>query len=192
MAAPSLHRFFAAWQVEAPFSAVSLSDGLYKFALSLARRLPLQDAAPCSRKDPPHECCRPHDTLSCLFFTDLWLRQSTSILTQVQQTNDIDMACTTHFRPSPSHAYKWGPCPLSGQWLQLQDLIHPVLHLSMKIPMTNIQKTLFQFSHIDVGGAMLFNHLKYNEVVWMGTRVSIFLMAVFDVLVGMQEVLLGL
>ena len=53
----------------------------------------------------------------------------------------------------------------------------------MKIPMTNIRKTLFQLPHI-------YNRLKYNEVVWIGTRVSIFLMAVFDVLLGKEEVLL--
>ena len=33
MAALSPHRFFAAWRVEAPFSAVSLSDGFYTCAL---------------------------------------------------------------------------------------------------------------------------------------------------------------
>ena len=71
-------------------------------------------------------------------------------------------------RPSPLHAYKWGPCPLSGQWLYLQDLINPALHLPMKIPKTNIQKAPFHLSHIYVGGGMLFNHLKYNEVVWIG------------------------
>ena len=64
-----------------------------QFVLSLARCLALQDTAPCSRKDSLYECGRPHDTLSCLFFTALWLRQSQSILTQVQQTNDIDVTC---------------------------------------------------------------------------------------------------
>ena len=39
---------------------------------------------------------------------------------------------------------------------------------------------------------MLFNHLKYNEVTWIGTRVSIFLMAVFDVSPGKLKVLLDL
>ena len=38
---------------------------------------------------------------------------------------------------------------------------------------------------------MLFNHLKYHKLVWFGTRVSIFLMAVSDVLLGILEVLLG-
>ena len=38
---------------------------------------------------------------------------------------------------------------------------------------------------------MLFNHLKYNKVVWIGTRVSIFLMVVSGVLPGILEVLLG-
>ena len=57
--------------------------------------------------------------------------------------------------------------------------------------MTNIQKALFQLPHIYVGGGMLFNLLNYNEVVWIGTRVSLFLV-VFDVLPGILEVLLGL
>ena len=85
-------------------------------------------------------------------------------------------------RPSPLNAYKCGPCPLSGRWLHLQDLINPALHFPMKVPITNIQKAFFQLT----------DHLKYNEVVWIGTRASIFLMAVFDVLRGIQEVLLDL
>ena len=39
---------------------------------------------------------------------------------------------------------------------------------------------------------MLFNHLNYNEVVWIGTQVSIFLEAVFDMSLGIQEGLLDL
>ena len=41
----------------------------FQLAFSLARCLTLQDAAPCSRKDSLYECGRPHDTVSCLFFT---------------------------------------------------------------------------------------------------------------------------
>ena len=37
------------------------------------------------------------------------------------------------------------------------------------------------------GGAMFFNHLKYNEVVWIGTQVSKILKAVLDVSPGTQE-----
>ena len=51
----------------------------------------------------------------------------------------------------------------------------------MEIPMTNIRKTLLQLTRISVGGSMLFDHLKCNEVVWIGTRLYVFLMAVFDV-----------
>ena len=39
---------------------------------------------------------------------------------------------------------------------------------------------------------MLFNRLKYSESVWIGTRVPIFLKAVFDVLPGIREGLLDL
>ena len=39
---------------------------------------------------------------------------------------------------------------------------------------------------------MLFNHLNYNEVVWIGTQVSRFLKAVFDVSPGIEEGMLDL
>ena len=64
-----------------------------QFALSLARCLTSQDSAPRYWEDSLYECGRPHDTLSCLFSTSLWLGQGQSILTQSQQTNDIDMTC---------------------------------------------------------------------------------------------------
>ena len=62
-----------------------------------------------------------------------------------------------------------------------------VCHRLRKIPITDTWKMLFLLLHIYVGGAMLFNHLKCNEVVWTGTQVSIFLKAVFDVSPGIQE-----
>ena len=58
--------------------------------------------------------------------------------------------------------------------------------------MTDVWKMLFSLLHIYVGDAMLFNHLNYNEVVWIGTQVSIFLKAVFDVSPGIQEGVLDL
>ena len=79
---------------------------------------------------------------------------------------------------------------MNGQWLQLQDLVHPAIHLPMKIRMTNIQKVLFLLFHIHVGGGMLFNDL--NEVVWMGTHVSIFVMAVLHALLGTKKLLIVL
>ena len=94
MAAPSPPCFFAAWRVEAPFFRGFPFRWAFQFALSLARCLTLQDAAPCCRKDSLYECGRPHDTLSCLFCTALWFRQSQSLLTrEVQQTDDIDLTC---------------------------------------------------------------------------------------------------
>ena len=99
---------------------------------------------------------------------------------------------TRRCRPRPLHAYKFGPRPLSGQCLILAESDNPVFHLHMKIPMTNIRKTLFQLFHIYVGGVTLFNHLKYSEVVWIWTLVSKFLVAVFDALPGTPEVLLDL
>ena len=99
---------------------------------------------------------------------------------QVPQTND-SVTCL-----------QVGPMSLEWPLLYLQDLVNPAFHLPMKIPMTNIQKAVFQLPHIHVGGGVLSNHLKYNKEVWIGTRVSIFLMVVFDVLPGILEVLLDL
>ena len=94
-------------------------------------------------------------------------------------TNDIDMTCDKNCRP----------CPLSGQWLHMEELITPVSHRRGKFTMTD---TSLLLTHIYVGGAMLFNHPKYNEVVWTGAHVSIFLKAVFGVSPGIQGGLLDL
>ena len=83
-----------------------------QFAFSLARCLTLQDAAPCYREDSLYECGRPHDTLSCLFFTALWLGQGQSILTQVQQTNDIDMTCYKTLPTKSATCLQVGPMSL--------------------------------------------------------------------------------
>ena len=92
-----------------------------QFALSLARCLTLQDAAPRCSEDSLWECGRPHDTLSCLFFTGLWLGQGQSFLTHVQQTNDIDM---TYHKTLPTKSVaclqagptslEWPPAPPAG------------------------------------------------------------------------------
>ena len=64
-----------------------------QFAISLARCLTLYDSAPRYTESPRFECGRPHDTLSCLFFTALWLGQCKSTVTQIQQPESIHMAC---------------------------------------------------------------------------------------------------
>ena len=161
-------RPFAAWRVEAPFSAVSLED-------------------------PPYDCSRPCDTLSCLLFTALWLRHSQSILTQdIQQTKDVDLTCYKTLPNKSVTVYKWDPCPLSGWWLHLEDPTNPAFHRLRRIPITDTWKTIFLHLDVNVGDAMPSNHLKYSEVVWIGTHVSIFLKAVFDVARVTQEGLLDL
>ena len=106
--------FFAAWRVEAPFFHYFPFRWDIQFALSLARCLTFQDAAPCYRKDSLYECGRPHDTLSCLFFTALWLRQGQSILTQVQHTNDIDLTFYKTFLTKSVTCLQVGP--MSLEW----------------------------------------------------------------------------
>ena len=75
--------------------------------------------------------------------------------------------------------------------LYLQNLTNPAFHLPMKIPMTDIPKTLFQLSYIYVGGAMLFNHLEHNKILRVGIHVATSLMAVSDVSLGTLGVSLG-
>ena len=93
-------------------------------------------------------------------------------------------------RPSVSHARKWDPCPLSGQWLHLEDLVALVCHRREKIPMMETWKVLFLLLTFTLEAAVLFNHLEYSEFVRIGTCVPIFLKVVFDVLLGIREGLL--
>ena len=74
-AAPSLPSRFAAWRIGAPLFEFSLFGGAMQIAIFLARCLTLQDSAPRYRKGSQCECGRPHDTLSCHFFTALCLGQ---------------------------------------------------------------------------------------------------------------------
>ena len=69
-------------------------------------------------------------TMSCLFFTALWLHRSQSVLLQgIQPANDIDLICYKTL-PTKSVTYlQVGQCPLSGRRLYLQDPTSPALHL---------------------------------------------------------------
>ena len=63
-----------------------------RIAIYLIRSFILQVSVHCHRGCSQHQCSRPHDTLTCLFFTSPYLSQGRSILTQTQQTKDINMA----------------------------------------------------------------------------------------------------
>ena len=89
MAALSPPRLFAAWRSRLLFPRFPFLVDLAIF--SLARCLTLQDSAPRFREDSQHEYGRPHDTLSCLFFTALLLGQGQSILPQLQKPNETDL-----------------------------------------------------------------------------------------------------
>ena len=163
-----------------------------QIATSVVRCLTLKDSAPRYRKDPLYECGRPHDTLSYLFFTALWLRQSQSILTQAQQTNDTDTTCYKTLLTNSVTCLQVVPMSLVWRVAQPAGFGQSSLSPSHEDPNGKYRVTLFQPLRIYAGGATHFNHLKYNEVVWIGTRVSIFLMAVFCVLPGILDVLLDL
>ena len=127
MASLSPSRLVAAWRDEAPF--YFLFRWARRFAFSLIRFQNLQDATLYSRKDPLIDCGHSWDTLfvprlSCSVASSepsqFWCRRFT------ERRISIWLA-TRRCRPNPSHADKWRPCPLSGEWLNLQDLINPAL-----------------------------------------------------------------
>ena len=93
-ATPSPHRFFAAWRVEAPFSAVFSFDGSYT-VFHLISGVAFHESSSCSKGDSLGDCGRPCDPLSCLLFTALWLRCSqTLVVHEIPSTKDVDLTCT--------------------------------------------------------------------------------------------------
>ena len=94
MAAPFASPFFRRLAGRGAFFCGFPFRWVLHFAMSLARCLTLQDAAPCYWRCSQLECGRPHDTLSSLFSTALWLQRSQSKLVQeVQPAKDIDLNC---------------------------------------------------------------------------------------------------
>ena len=113
MAAFSPPRLFAAWRVEAPFFRGFPFRWVLHFALSLTRSVLLHDAASCSREDSPCERVGPCDTLSCFFFSALWLQRSQSLLVQeIQSAKDIDMTCFKTFPIKAATCLQVGPMSL--------------------------------------------------------------------------------
>ena len=149
-----------------------------QFVLTLLRCLTSQDATPGSREDICTNAaaraipCRASSLLPCGF-------GRVNPLTQVQQTNDIDLICSKTVPTKAVACLHVGPMSLA--W--------PVaLPLPVRIPMTNILKTLFQLSRTPVGSAMLFDHLRYSKILRVEIYVGTSLMKVFDVLLGTQGV----
>ena len=99
MAAPRLHRFFAAWRVEAFFfflGGSSCFDGFYAWRPFVIRGFTLHGSPSSFREDSLDDCGRPCHPLSCLFFSALWLRCSPTML--VQETplvKNVDITCST-------------------------------------------------------------------------------------------------
>ena len=84
-----------------------------------------------------------------------------------------------HMLTSRAHV----PGLASGSDCKIWSIL-PLSRFPVKIPMTNIPKTLFQLTHIYVGGGMLFNHLKYSMVLQVEIHVATSLTEVCDVLLG--------
>ena len=141
MVAFSPPRLFAAWRVEAPFSAASLFRWVLHSLLSVTRSVVLYDAESCSREDSPCERVGPCDTLPRFFFSALWLQRSRSLLVQeIQSAKDIDLTC---FKTFPTKATT---CLLV--LIPLQDSIIPDLRFLLKFPATNDNEVLFQLPHV--------------------------------------------
>ena len=161
------------------FSAVSL------FGISLTRCLTVYDAVSCSMEDPLYECGRPHDTMSSLFSTALWLQRSQSILVQeIQPAKDINLTC---YKTLPTKAITG--LPMEFIFLEWPVALPPECEQSYpssfhEIPMTIIFKTPFQLTRTPVGDVMLFNHLRYSMILQVGIHVATSPTEVCDVLFG--------
>ena len=122
MAAVSPPRLFAAWRVEAPFSAAYLFDGFFTLCALLTRSAIVHDATHCSKEDTLYECERPCDALSCLFCFSIWLGGNQSILVEeTQPAKDIDLTCfktfpieTTTCLQVGSMSLEWPVDPFAG------------------------------------------------------------------------------
>ena len=143
--------------------------------LALSGSMPdLTRLSACYREDFQYECGRPRDILSCLFFTALRLGQGQSMLTQVRQTNDIDMTCyktSTTKSVTCLHLGAHSPRVAGSSTWRIW---------SIQIQMTHTWKMLFLLLHIYVGGAMLLTTCNTTRLSGAGTQVSIFLKVVFD------------
>ena len=89
---------------------------------------------------------------------------------------DVDLTCYKTLATKAITCLQMVPIFLE-RLLYLQNPNNPALPLPMKVPMTNILKTPFQLSRIPVGGAMLFNHLRYSKILRVGVHVATSLMA---------------
>ena len=170
MAAFSPSRLFAAWRVEAPFSATSLSDGFYVLR---TRSVIVHDAKSC-----------PGETLSCLFLTALWLQNIQSIVVlDAQSTKDIDLTCFKTFPIETTTCLQVGP----------MSTIIPDLRSLLKFPATISDEALFQLLHVPVGNRILLkHHRKYYSVLQGGMDVAPSFPEVCGVLLGTPGVSMDL
>ena len=73
----------------------------------------MHDAASCSKEDSLCERVGPCDTLSCFFFSALWLQRSQFILVQeIQSTKDINLTCFKTFPINATLCLQSGPISL--------------------------------------------------------------------------------
>ena len=108
-------------------------------------------------------------------------------MSQTPQTKDIEMVC---YKTLPTKSITWsevGPMSLKWPMAPFGSVDHSSLSSSGEDPMMDTWNMLFLLLHIYAGGAMLFNHLKYNKFVRIGSCVPISLKVVFDVSPGIRE-----
>ena len=73
----------------------------------------MHDAASCSKEDSLCERVGPCDTLSCFFFSALWLQRSQFILVQeIQSPKDINLTCLKTFPINATSCLQSGPISL--------------------------------------------------------------------------------
>ena len=111
------------------------------FVLSLTRSVMVHDATPCTREGSLSECVCTGETLSCLFFTDLWLQSIQSILVQeTQSAKDIDLTCFKTFPIKAATCLRIGPMTLDWPVDPFTRFDHFRSSLSPEVPSDDHQR----------------------------------------------------
>ena len=193
MAANSPPRFFAAWRVEAHFSAVFSFDGFFALCSIWSAVLLCMHLHPAPEEILFGDCGRPCDPLSCLLFTAPWLRCSqTPVVQETPSSKDVELTCSVTSLFSAVTCLPVGP--MSLDWpvnpFGRSECSRP--SLSPDAPSDGL-RLLFLLLNVLAEDRVLFTHnRRYSNVLQGGMDAAPSFPKVCDVLLGTPGALLDL
>ena len=106
------------------------------------------------------------------------------LVQEIQPAKDIDLTCYKTLPTKAITRLQMGAMSLEWPVAQLAGSDQYSPSSSHEVPNGEHPGDALSASPHSAGGATHFNHLKYSKMLWVGPRVSIFLMAISDVLPG--------